>query len=38
MNESRYLIGKTELNRGVLTELKEKSTPTVALPVKIRTT
>jgi len=37
MNESRELIGRTELNRDVLTELEEKSTPTVARPAKIRT-
>jgi hypothetical protein len=35
MNESRDLIGRTELNLGVLTEIQEKSTPTVARPVKI---
>jgi hypothetical protein len=38
MNESRDLIGRTELNRGVLMELQEKSTQSVACPVKIRIT
>jgi len=38
MNESRDLIGRTELNQGVLIELHEKSTPNVVCSVKIRIT